>query len=200
MPSIAEVERLTAERRKATARNARDTAVLARGTDVIKAVAYYQRAARFDPSDPKIWDEYARAALDAGRTDEAKAAFEQAALKAQESNNPRRRYWATLGHGDVAVAQGNLPAARELYAAAVAIADPIAKTDPGNAGWQRDLAVSHTKIGDVLRAQGNLPDALAAYKASLVSATSLKQLDEMVAKTRLKLSMDEVTALDATRA
>jgi len=36
--------------------------------------------------------------------------------------------------------------------------------------------------------------------APIVSATSLKQLDEMVAKTRLKLSMDEVTALDATRA
>jgi len=84
MPSIAEVERLTAERRKATARNARDTAVLARGTDVIKAVAYYQRATRLDPSDPEIWVEYARAALDAGRTGEAKVTFDQAALKAQE--------------------------------------------------------------------------------------------------------------------
>ena len=44
-----------------------------------------------------------------------------------------------------------------------AIAQGLAKSDPGNAGWQRDLFVSHIKIGDVLRAQGNLPAALDAY-------------------------------------
>ena len=37
---------------------------------------------------------------------------------------------------------------------------PLAKADPGNAGWQRDLSVSYNKIGDVLVAQGNLPEAL----------------------------------------
>jgi hypothetical protein len=47
--------------------------------------------------------DYARAALDAGRTAEAKTAFEQAMLKAQESNNRLWRYWATLGMGGVAV-------------------------------------------------------------------------------------------------
>jgi cytochrome c-type biogenesis protein CcmH/NrfG len=65
--------------------------VLARGTDVAKAVAYYQRATRLDPSDAQTWDRLGRAALDAGRTAEAKAAFEQEALKAQDSNNPHRR-------------------------------------------------------------------------------------------------------------
>ena len=33
----------------------------------------------------------------------------------------------------------------------------LAKADPGNAGWQRDLSVSYNKVGDVLVAQGNLP-------------------------------------------
>jgi hypothetical protein len=43
--------------------------------------------------------------------------------------------------------------------------DRLAKSDPGNAGWQRDLSVSYEKIGDVLVAQGNLPEALKSYAA-----------------------------------
>ena len=34
------------------------------------------------------------------------------------------------------------------------------RADPGNAEWQRDLSVSHDKIGDVRRAQGDLKGAL----------------------------------------
>jgi hypothetical protein len=37
--------------------------------------------------------------------------------------------------GDVQVAQGNLPAALTSYQAGLAIADRLAKSDPGNAGW-----------------------------------------------------------------
>ena len=55
--------------------------------------------------------------------------------------------------------------------------DRLAKADPGNAGWQRDLSVSHTKIGDVLAAQGNLPAALEAYTASLAIADRLAKAD-----------------------
>ncbi len=175
--ALAEAERVAAERRKAAAQSARDLAVLARGSDVVKAVAYYQRATRLDLSDPQMWDDYARAALDAGRTAEAKTAFEQAALKARDTNKPRVRYWATLGLGDVAAAQGNLPSARQLYEVAVGIAEPVAKADPGNAGWQRDLSVSHIKIGDVLRAQGNLPAALETFKASLAIRDRLAKAD-----------------------
>jgi tetratricopeptide (TPR) repeat protein len=164
--AIAEAERVAAERRKKAARRARDLAVLARGTDVLKAVAHYQRATRLDPSDPETWDEYARAALDAGRTAEAKAAFEQAVVRAQESKNPSSQYWATLGLGDVAEAQGDLPNALKRYETAVAIAEPIARADPGNAGWQRDPSVLQDRIGDVLKEQGKLPAALEAYRPS----------------------------------
>ena len=175
--SIAEAQRMAAERGKRAAQRARDLAVLAHATDVVKAVAYYQRATRLDSSDPQTWDDYARAALDAGRTVEAKTAFEQAALKALDNNNPRLRYWSTLGLGDVAVAHGNLPSALQLYETAVAIAEPVAKADPGNAGWQRDLSVSQEKIGDVLRAQGNLPEALKAFNASFAIADRLAKAD-----------------------
>ena len=66
--------------------------MLARGRDVAKAVAYYARATKLDPSDPEVWNDYARAAVDAGKLEEAKSAFQQAALKARESNNPSLRF------------------------------------------------------------------------------------------------------------
>ena len=193
-----EIERLAVEKRKVLARNARDAAGLARGTDILKALGYYQRATRNDPSDAQTWDDYARAAVDAGKLPEAKTAFEQAALKARDSNNPRLRYWATLGLGDVALAQGSLPSARRLFEAAAAIIEPLAKAagdgvgvrpltsgpekdpsrnrqgsdpillgakaDPGNAGWQRDLALSFGRVARVEARQGDRVRALGAFR------------------------------------
>jgi hypothetical protein len=69
--------------------------------------------------------------------------------------------------GDVLVAQGNLPDALKSYRDGLAIMDLLAKADPGNAGWQRDLSVSYENIGDVLVTQGNLPDTLKSYRDRL---------------------------------
>ena len=73
--------------------------------------------------------------------------------------------------GDVLVAQGNLPEALKSYQGSLAIADRLAKADPNNAGWQRDLSVSYNRVGDVLVAQGNLPEALKSYQGSLAIET-----------------------------
>ena len=78
---------------------------------------------------------------------------------------------------DVLVAQGNLPAALDSYRASLRIAERLAQADPGNAGWQRDVSVSHNKIGEVLVAQGNLPAALDSYRASMRIAERLAQAD-----------------------
>jgi hypothetical protein len=43
-------------------------------------------------------------------------------------------------------AQGDLAAALTSYQADLAIAERLAKADPGNAGWQRDLSASFTKL------------------------------------------------------
>jgi tetratricopeptide (TPR) repeat protein len=43
----------------------------------------------------------------------------------------------------------------------------LAAADPGNAGWQRDLAASHNSISDVQRAKGELTTALAACQTGL---------------------------------
>ena len=62
------------------------------------------------------------------------------------------------------VAQGDLAGALNSYRDGLAIADRLAKSDPGNAGWQRDVAVSHAKVADALKEMGNGAEALAALR------------------------------------
>jgi tetratricopeptide (TPR) repeat protein len=76
----------------------------------------------------------------------------------------------------VQVAQGNLPEALTSYQASLAMRDRLAKSDPANAGWQRDLSVSYEKVGDVQVAQGNLPAALTSYQASLANQRALGEI------------------------
>jgi tetratricopeptide (TPR) repeat protein len=73
----------------------------------------------------------------------------------------------------VLAAQGNLPEALKSFRDRFAIADRLAKADPGNAVWQRDLSVSYSHIGDVLAAQGNLPEALKSFRDALAIAERL---------------------------
>ena len=128
------------------ARAARNNAALVRFKDVAKAVAYLRQATDYDPGDAQTWDDLARAAKDAGDTRTAMTAFQEAAKLARDGGDDRNRYWATLGMGDIALAQGSLPSARRLYETAGTIAERLANSDPGNAGWQRDLWVSYWRL------------------------------------------------------
>ena len=58
------------------------------------------------------------------------------------------------------VAQGNLPEAQKAYRDSLTIRDRLAKSDPGNAGWQRDLSVSYGKIAMLKARQGAHAEAL----------------------------------------
>src|SRR5262249_55577780 len=49
--------------------------------------------------------------------------------------------------------------------------------DPGNAGWQRDLALSYDRAGDVLVAQGSPQEALKSFGDSLAIADRLAKAD-----------------------
>jgi tetratricopeptide (TPR) repeat protein len=77
----------------------------------------------------------------------------------------------------VQVAQGDLPGALKSYRDSLAIFEHLAQSDPGNAGWQRDLSISYEKIGDVQVAQGDLPGALKSYRDDLAITERLAQSD-----------------------
>jgi hypothetical protein len=75
------------------------------------------------------------------------------------------------------VAQGDGAGALAAYQAGLTIREGLAKRDPANTQWQRDLFVSKSKIGDVLVAQGDGAGALAAYQAGLTIAEGLAKRD-----------------------
>jgi tetratricopeptide (TPR) repeat protein len=53
----------------------------------------------------------------------------------------------------------------------------LVKADPEDAGWQRNLSISHIKIGDVLTTQGDLIEALKTYQESLAIRDRLAKAD-----------------------
>ena len=70
------------------------------------------------------------------------------------------------------MAQGNLADALKSYSNGLVTREQLAKSDPGNAGWQRDLSVYYNKAGDVQMEQGDLApgtrcEAVAQAKNSL---------------------------------
>ena len=70
----------------------------------------------------------------------------------------------------------------------VAIRERLAKSGPGNTGWQRDLSVSYEKIGGVHEAQGDLKAALKSYSNEIAIAERLAQSDPDGGKKALRAS------------
>ena len=68
---------------------------------------------------------------------------------------------------DVLIAQHDVAGALKAYGDRLAIREQLAKTDPHNPEWQRDLAVSYLNMGDIETQQGHLPDALKSYREAI---------------------------------
>jgi hypothetical protein len=80
--------------------------------------------------------------------------------------------WARLG--DVRRVQGDLAGALEAYTEGKGIAEKLAAADPGNAGWQRDLIVSHWRLADTQeRLPGREDEAASHWAAALEIARRL---------------------------
>jgi tetratricopeptide (TPR) repeat protein len=103
----------------------------------------------------------------------------------EAANGVAHRAWADLAQwldaaaiaGGVQEAQGDLSAALKSYSDGLAIFERLAKSDPGNAGKQRDLSVSYNKVGGAQEAWGDLNAALKSYSDGLAIAEGLAQID-----------------------
>jgi tetratricopeptide (TPR) repeat protein len=78
----------------------------------------------------------------------------------------------------VRLQQGDTQAALEAYRAGFDIFRKLADADPRDARAQRDLAVSHEKVGDVRLRQNDTKAALEAYRASLDIHRKLADADK----------------------
>ena len=125
------------------ARTAREKAALAATRSVAEALRWYQNAAKLEPDHFFTQIELARLHQANGNLGAALKAA-RAALQAAKGN--RERMVASGEIGNVLVAQGDLPGALQSYRAAMAIRERLAEADPDNVGWQRDYAVSLSRL------------------------------------------------------
>jgi tetratricopeptide (TPR) repeat protein len=183
------------DKAKRADKDAKDAAAAYRTLASIAAVSnpgrareYYAQAARLDPSDVDGMYQNGWFQEQAGQLDAAQAAYARV-ITAARPGADANLVWAKFGMGDIEQERGNLGAALASYHEAQTIVERLAKSDPGNTRWQRDLSVSYNNVGDVQIAQGNLPAALTSYQASLAIRESLAKSDSGNAGRQRDLSM-----------
>src|SRR4051794_5305944 len=137
------------------------------------ALDAYSKAIELDPNDAEslFWAGW----IEVDRGDLGKA--EEKLNRTLRLTGPQDKFqhWVILRLGDIHKERGDLTRALASYRDSLAIAARLAQSDPGNAGWQRDLSVSYNKVGDVQRAPGDLTRALASYRDSLAIRERLAQ-------------------------
>ena len=84
--------------------------------------------------------------------------------------------------------RGDLAGALNSHRQSLSIRERLAKQDPGNAGWQRNLSISYETLGDVLRDQGDWAGALNSYRDSLAIMEQLTKQDPSNASWQSDLS------------
>jgi tetratricopeptide (TPR) repeat protein len=72
---------------------------------------------------------------------------------------------------------GDRAGALKSYRDSLAIRERLTNSDPGNAEWQRDLAIAHNRVGGVQQALGDSASALKSFSSSLTIARSLADSD-----------------------
>ena len=136
-------------------------------SDHKRAREYFAKAARLDPEDVEAvfwngWYQYEAGDLVAARRRTLK--LESLHDLADKTIWSFGRSWASA---TCKVTHGDLAGALKSYNDGLAIADRLARSDPGNAGWQRDLSASYEKVEDVQSTQGDLAGALKSYNDGL---------------------------------
>jgi len=141
------------------------------------AIVSLKLGLQLDPDDFWQWVELGDEYVTVGNTVDSLGTFNTAREAAIRNGDDRDLSVSLSRIGDVQVDQGDLDAALKSYQDSLVIVEQLAKSDPGNAGWQRDLSVSLEKIGNVQVDQGDLDAALKSYQDSLVIREQLAKSD-----------------------
>jgi tetratricopeptide (TPR) repeat protein len=155
---------LAEKERKDAAIAYRNLGAIAGLADPKQALEAYEKALALDPDDLKslFWTGWIQ--IDYGDLNKAQARLERVLPLAKTDAQALYKNWALLGLGDIETKRGDLAGALKSYNDGLAIIDRLAKSDPGNAGLQRDLSMAYNAVGDVQMAQGNLAGALKSYQ------------------------------------
>ena len=89
--------------------------------------------------------------------------YDAAAEQLPPMHRLRKPFYLTEA-GDMRETSGNSAAALKSYRDSLTIRDRLAQSNPGNAGWQRDLALSCGRVALIEMRQGFRDDALTAFR------------------------------------
>ena len=170
-------KRRAATETKASAKAYREAAAIAEVAEPGKARELYAEAARLDPDDVEGMFQNAWFQREAGALAEAERGYGRVLALGKLGTDDDSLIWAHFGLGDILAARGQLEPAKAEYRLGQNAADRLARSAPGNAGWQFDFGISNERIGNVLVAQGNLPEALKAYQSRQESISRLASSD-----------------------
>ena len=92
------------------------------------------------------------------------------------------------------LAQGDAAAALISYQAMLAIMDRLAKSDPSNAGWQRDLSIADDKVGEALFGLGRLDEARDSFSAALQTIRPADNAEFLWRRALAELYMNDAAA------
>jgi tetratricopeptide (TPR) repeat protein len=156
---------------------ARNVANLALLHDVTKAVAFYRKALELEPANAGTTRLLGNALVTSGDLQEARRMLSRSLQLALTQGGAWDEMAAQGDLARVAQSLGNLEEANTALARAVDISERQLAAEPTNTQWQRDLSVSHGRIGGVLVALGDGSGALVAYRKSLAIAEALAARD-----------------------
>jgi eukaryotic-like serine/threonine-protein kinase len=93
-------------------------------------------------------------------------------------------------------AQGDFAAALASYQASLAIAERLAKSDPSNADWQRDVSLSYGRLGKVHAQRGARASALSMFRRGqeIILRLSKQLPDNMALQKDLEWFKREIAA------
>src|SRR5262249_21819767 len=134
--------------------------------DPKRALEAYEEAVALDPDDIESLYWSGAILVDCGDLTKAQKLLERVSKLAVTGDQPFYKCWALTCLGDIKQKRGDLSGALKSFLDGFAITDLLAKSDPGNAGWQYALGISNGRIGGVQIAQGDLGAALKSYKTN----------------------------------
>ena len=127
---------------KSAAAAFRNLGTIARLSDPKRALEAYQKALELNPDDLNSMLLVGSLQVERGELEQAEAKFKRILSTANDQNDPARVYWARLLVGDIKNARGDLTEAQADYRIAQQIAERLARAEPGDANWQRELSVT----------------------------------------------------------
>jgi tetratricopeptide (TPR) repeat protein len=142
------------------------------------AIRAYERAADLAPTDPQAQMLAGVLYLRDGRVEAAEAAFRrQMELAGTGDDGAAARCRAGTMLGDALAAKGETDAALAAYEAARGEAEALAEKDPADTSRQRELSLTHDRIGDLYLTGERIEFALESYQRSLTIAKALAVRD-----------------------